>query len=227
MAVTPLKVLTELTASRGLAVTGSGGIKVQQGGLTVSSGVSTFSGQVTASSGLTVSGSSLFVTGSGATVYINGQDILGGGGSFTSETYFDLRRAVVYQAYSGNQTPGLFSIALSGSQDEQSTFIGADGQTYKTFKALANLTASSLSDLNTALGYASFDVAIKLSGSNTWTNDLVSIQISASNSGSAGSSYFYPIYKISAPFIAYDEGGNVISGYLGDIRLIVVNEKQY
>jgi hypothetical protein len=122
--------------------------------------------------------------------------------------YYSLRGTWVQGVNSGYS--GVYTVKFSGS----STGNAANGY---YVPAIAGLTASSESDLLDRLGHASFDIASRDSGSTRWTNDLISLQVSASQEGSTG--YWYPIFEITAPALSYDSNGNV------KLRLIVVNEK--
>jgi hypothetical protein len=75
---------------------------------------------------------------------------------------------------------------------------------------VTGLSASTDALLATALAGASFDVAVRPAASNYWTNDLVSVHVTGSVSGSS----VYPKFVVSAP--ALEQGAS--------IRLIVVNE---
>ena len=114
----------------------------------------------------------------------------------------------------------LFRSAVTGTvtnagQDMLFLFSGSTvtaGTNEVTGAALAGLAGLNDTGLLDALSFVSFDVAVKASGSSTWTNDLVSVQVSA---GLVGADYF-PLFTVSAPSLAAGS----------KIRLIVVNEKK-
>ncbi len=62
-------------------------------------------------------------------------------------------------------------------------------------------------------GYAQIDVLTRASGSNQWTNDLVSVDVTAQITGST----YYPLITISAPGMGEGNG-------LHEFRLIVAND---
>lgn len=132
----------------------------------------------------------------------------GGGGGIGSGDYYGLRGSWVQGVYSGYS--GVYRVKFSGSGNS------SDQNNYSV-PAIVGLTASSEATLLDNLGYASFDVASRDSGSMKWTNDLISIQVSASQEGSTG--YWYPVFEITAPGLNYDGSQSV------KLRLIVVNEK--
>jgi hypothetical protein len=91
---------------------------------------------------------------------------------------------------------------------------GADGSGSTYNKAAITGLSSSVSAadlLDSVLPFASFDVAVQSAAGAMWTNDLVSVQVEAVESGGK----WYPKFTVSAPALAQD----------GYVRLIVVNEK--
>jgi len=129
------------------------------------------------------------------------------GGGITRSSYYGLRTAV--QAPHDGQSD--VSFLFSGS-------VGfGDNGTDHYYKAVTGLTASTAGDLINLLTSASFDVAVKAAGANSWTNDLVSVTVTASNisgPGTASANYWFPKVTISAPALT--------SG--AAVRLILVNE---
>lgn len=93
---------------------------------------------------------------------------------------------------------------------------GGNGYRFPAVNGLSSSTAgdSGFQELMDRLSYASFDVAVKASGSLTsWTNDLVSVTVSGSFEGD---NIWYPKFTISAPGLTPDASAK--------IRLVVVNE---
>lgn len=82
--------------------------------------------------------------------------------------------------------------------------------TGSTVQGLSGSTAAALLD---QMKYVSFDVKTRASGSSVWTNDLVSVDVSAQQSGSD----YYPVFTISAPGLGEGNG-------LHQFSLVVVNE---
>jgi hypothetical protein len=83
-----------------------------------------------------------------------------------------------------------------------------------TGSAILGMSGSSAADLSTKLAQLSFDVTTRASGSLTWTNDLLSVQVTPVQSGS----YWYPQFTIDAPGLGDGQGGHLV-------RLVAVNDK--
>jgi len=94
------------------------------------------------------------------------------------------------------------------------TFSDSGGDRICTGSAILNMSASSEEDLSAKLSSLAFDVSIRSSGSYTWTNDLVSVQIAPHES----SSVWYPKFTIDAPGLGQGNGEH-------RVRLVAVNEK--
>ena len=84
-----------------------------------------------------------------------------------------------------------------------------------TGSALTGMSGSSASDLSNKLAQLSFDVTVRASGSSTWTNDLLSVQVAPVQSGSGD---WYPQFTIDAPGLGEGNGEH-------RVRLVAVNEK--
>jgi hypothetical protein len=76
------------------------------------------------------------------------------------------------------------------------------------------MSGSSAAGLSTKLAQLSFDVTTRANGSLTWTNDLLSVQVTPVQSGS----YWYPQFTIDAPGFGDGQGGHLV-------RLVAINDK--
>lgn len=121
--------------------------------------------------------------------------------------YTGFRSSVKGVKQSGGNTTVEF--LLSGSNRDNNSGRQATGS------AVTGLSASSgnPSNLITALGYASIDVAVKAVGTTSWTNDLVSVTVTAS---AAANGFHWPLIIVDLPGAADNS----------EVRLIVVNEDQ-
>ena len=124
--------------------------------------------------------------------------------ALTVPNYYSVRKAMF-----GKTSGGVVRFLLSGSGDDDSSWTGAN-----VTGGLPNgLTASSgegADELMNRFYGASIDVAVRNGTNSTWTNDLVSINVSASLHGST----YFPLITVDAPSLADNN----------QIRLIVVNE---
>jgi hypothetical protein len=87
------------------------------------------------------------------------------------------------------------------------------GDVFVTASAVQGVSGSTEAACLAAIGSLSIDVQTKDSGSVLWSNDLVSVQAAAQQSGS----FWYPLITIDAPGLGEGNGAN-------QVRLIVVNE---
>ncbi len=125
--------------------------------------------------------------------------------------YYSLRVSTRGMTQMGS-SPGLVQFFLSGSPGTNASNEGNTNQV--TASCPLGLSGSTGDACMANFAYAMFDVAVKNGGTNSlWTNDLVSVQVSASQSGSTGD--FYPFITV--------EGAGLSDGV--QIRLIVVNEE--
>ena len=177
---------------------------------------------VVASSGLTVTGSS---TLNGAVLFKTDTDFGFGTGSLVnlSGTFaafaeqlnsLDSNNLVLRSVYSGVRS---YSYAGKGAGSSVQFLLSGSaytgtGTAAVTASCPTKLSGSSSGAVLNALRYASFDVATKDQGATVWTNDLVSVQIAATQPG--GSGLYFPLVTVDAPALT--------SG--AEIRLIVVNE---
>jgi len=139
---------------------------------------------------------------------------LGAGGPTVSPSeYYSLRVSTKGMTQMGS-SPGLVQFFLSGSPGTNAFNEGNTNQV--TASCPLGLSGSTGDACMANFAYAMFDVAVKNGGAsnNLWTNDLVSVQVSASQSGSTGD--FYPFITV--------EGAGLSNGV--EIRLIVVNEER-
>lgn len=136
-------------------------------------------------------------------------ELASGAGSLAKTDYYALRQSVT-ASHGGSDV----SFSFSGSNNGGNS---GDNHFYSAVTGLTSSTAAGLIDL---ASYASFDVAVQSAGATNWTNDLVSVTVTASNDstavgGSVTANYWFPKFIISAP--------SLTSG--AKVRLIVVNEK--
>lgn len=163
------------------------------GQLVVNKGARTFTN-------VTVSGS--YVDIISAIDELDAAVVAAGGASVSPTEYYNVRTVV-----SGAKQSGTSDIVftLSGSTN------GGEGGRTPSGKQLTGLSGST-STIIGLLGGMSFDVAVKAANTNSWTNDLVSVTVSAS--APDGASLCFPQITVDAPALA----DNSV------IRLIVVNE---
>lgn len=128
---------------------------------------------------------------------------LSSGATVTPTEYYSLRTVVSGTKTSGATTTVTF--ILSGSN--------ADNQTGNapTGSQITNFSASTAAGLMQKLGAMSFDVAVRNGSNSSWTNDLVSVNITAS---AQLNSFYWPLVVVDAPGVADNT----------EIRLIAVNE---
>ena len=136
-----------------------------------------------------------------------------------NDTYRGLR-ASGYIAFAAGTTNKIV-LALSGAADLGSFQSTQSGEiTYASGSTLTGMYKNSQTgegSMEYQLSYLSVDVAIKASGSNVWTNDLVSVQLSSSQR--ASDSKYVPVIVIEAPGLG-DGGGYHFA------RIIAVNEEK-
>lgn len=174
---------------------GSLGVKIEASG----------SGQGGVTIGAYGDGETITLTGSAGSVTLSQLVTAVAGGSSVSITkYYGVRTVVSGTKQSGNDTV-VFTISGSNNQGESGRTPSGAG--------LTNMSASDASSLISLMGGMSVDVAIKANGTNTWTNDLVSVQISAS---APQGGFYWPQVTIDAPSLTDSSL----------IRLIVVNENE-
>jgi hypothetical protein len=145
------------------------------------------------------------ITGALATLQNSINNI--GPSGLSSDQYYSVR-ASGYRSLQSNGEDSVFILTGSTSfQPQQSN--------YKNLGGIEGLTDESATTLFDKMGDMSIDVAVAAAtGGNlgyTWTNDLVSVYVTASNSGS---SVYYPVITVSAPALESNSR----------VRLIVVNE---
>jgi filamentous hemagglutinin len=128
---------------------------------------------------------------------INGMN----GASVSPTEYYNVRTVVSGTKQSGDST---IVFTLSGSVQ------GQNGRT-PNGSTITGLSASTPAALIQKLGGMSFDVAVRDMASNLWSNDLVSVQLSAS---ALSNDFYWPMITVDAP--AATTGA--------EIRLIAVNE---
>ena len=131
-----------------------------------------------------------------------------GGSSVTPAEYYSLRVATKGQTQSGGG--GIVRFFLSGSPG---SVAANEGNTMAvTASCPVGLSGSTGAGCLANFAYASLDVAVQIN--NLWTNDLVSVQVSASQNGGSGS--FYPYITV--------EGAALSDGTA--VKLIVVQESR-
>ena len=124
------------------------------------------------------------------------------GASVSPTEYYNVRTVVSGTKQAGNSS---IVFTLSGSAP------GGQGGRTPNGSSLTSLSASTAASLIQKLGGMSFDVAVRDMTSNLWSNDLVSVQLSAS---ALSNGFYWPMVTVDAP--AAPTGA--------EIRLIAVNE---
>jgi len=125
------------------------------------------------------------------------------GASVSPTEYYNVRTVVKGIKQSGQDTV-VFTISGSANSNE-------NGRT-PSGKGLTSMSSSNSDTLVSSLmAGMSFDIATKVPGTGMWTNDLVSVQLSAS---SLQSGFYWPQITVDAPSLT--DGS--------EVRLIVVNE---
>ncbi len=125
------------------------------------------------------------------------------GESVTPTEYYNVRTVVKGVKQSGNDTV-VFTISGSANSNES-------GRT-PTGKGLISMSSSNADTLVSSLmAGMSFDIATKAPNTGLWTNDLVSVQLSAS---ALQNGFYWPQITVDAPSLVDNS----------EIRLIVVNE---
>lgn len=167
----PLKVLTTLSASSGVAVSGSDGLKINQGGLTVSAGTSTFAGTTIsnlgtvttadinggtidgatiATSDITVGASKTLDVAAGTLTLANGQVAAGkvGAGTFNAGTF----------SFNGSTISDLGTVTtadINGGSIDGAT-IGASVQSSGKFTSISGSTTLEVGGTSTLVGDVTF-----------------------------------------------------------------------
>jgi len=121
----------------------------------------------------------------------------------TPEEYYNIRTVVKGVKQSGNDTV-VFTISGSANDNQE-------GRT-PSGKGLTSMSSSNADTLvSTLMAGMSFDIATKAPNTGLWTNDLVSVQLSAS---ALQNGFYWPQITVDAPSLVDNS----------EIRLIVVNE---
>jgi len=126
-----------------------------------------------------------------------------GGATVTPTEYYNLRTVVKGVKQAGNDT---VVFTISGSSNANQTGRTPSG------KGLTSMSSSNADTLvSTLMAGLSFDIATKVPNTGLWSNDLVSVQLSAST---LQAGFYWPQITVDAPSLT--DGS--------EIRLIVVNE---
>lgn len=129
----------------------------------------------------------------------------GSAGKLSITNYYDLRSMAYGQKQSGGST---VTFKFSGSSAQN------NGSTTPVGPGVTGLSSStSTTDLMDKLRGMSFDVAVRNGADSSWSNDLVSVLVTAS---AQTSGFYWPSIVVDAPGVADDT----------EIRLIITNETQ-
>jgi len=126
-----------------------------------------------------------------------------GGATVTPTEYYSLRTVVKGVKQAGNDTV-VFTISGSANASESGRTPSGRGLTSMSSSNADTLVSSLMAGM-------SFDIATKVPNTGLWSNDLVSVQLTAS---SLENNFYWPQIIVDAPALATNS----------EIRLIVVNE---
>ena len=129
------------------------------------------------------------------------------------ETYYAIRSSGYATKGTGENVTFFLDNGTEDNNNRSNRSVARSAQNTPdaSLPVLQGFTTSSLQDARDGLNFVTVDVATKANGSNVWTNDLCSVELSVSASGGA----YFPLVTVCAPALA--------SGSL--VRLVAVWEE--